>query len=399
MMKFPLLIIVLATLLISCDKEEGFPVSKNAKRTVLVYMAGENNLTGDYLQSDLQEMRIGSKTISKDYNLIAYVDDASKVRKPYLLRIVNGVTADSIPMKEDGLTSDPEVFRNILLTVLKKYPAEEFGLCMWGHGNGWFVEQDSVEERQSVGKRRKAYGLDNGNNGGSVFYGKWMNLNTMVKVLEDLPQKPKYIFFDCCNMITVEVAYAMRHTTDYLIGSPAEIPGYGAPYQTVVPAMMADNFETAIIDNYFAYYENQVEQVPLSVVKTSEMDNLAMITKEVLYHALHDEPGLADISGMRLINYYRNKILDMNNYMLYTALNDDYDRWKEYADKAIIHKRMAKRWQTMDHVDFSKFVVEEGKYIGLGMYIPQLSTSHVKENKDIKETAWYQAAGYSDIGW
>ena len=39
-----------------------------------------------------------------------------------------------------------------------------------------------------------------------------------------------YILFDDCYMSSVEVAHALRHVTDYLIGSTSEIMAYGFPY-------------------------------------------------------------------------------------------------------------------------------------------------------------------------
>ena len=61
---------VLTTACSSSDKEE---VTQPAKRTVLVYMAAENNLTSN-AQSDINEMIKGVKKISKWDHLIVFVD-------------------------------------------------------------------------------------------------------------------------------------------------------------------------------------------------------------------------------------------------------------------------------------------------------------------------------------
>ena len=42
-------------------------------------------------------------------------------------------------------------------------------------------------------------------------------------------------------MQSVEVVYQLRNRADYFIGSPTEIPGPGAPYEVVVPALFAVN--------------------------------------------------------------------------------------------------------------------------------------------------------------
>ena len=56
---------------------------------------------------------------------------------------------------------------------------------------------------------------------------------------------------NCCNFMCLEVLYELRNVTDYIIGSPAEIPDQGAPYDEIVPDMFADGrFYTSIIDKY-----------------------------------------------------------------------------------------------------------------------------------------------------
>ena len=47
------------------------------------------------------------------------------------------------------------------------------------------------------------------------------------------------MLFDACYMQSVEVIYQLRDRTDYFIGSPTEIPGPGAPYEAVVPALFS----------------------------------------------------------------------------------------------------------------------------------------------------------------
>lgn len=54
-------------------------------------------------------------------------------------------------------------------------------------------------------------------------------------------------------MQAVEVAYELRDYTDYCIGSPTEIPGPGASYDAVVPAMFSA--ENAAVNIAKAYYE------------------------------------------------------------------------------------------------------------------------------------------------
>ena len=64
-----------------------------------------------------------------------------------------------------------------------------------------------------------------------------------------------FMLFDACYMQSVEVIYQLRDRTDYFIGSPTEIPGPGAPYEAVVPALFSqDKPEINIAESYYTAY-------------------------------------------------------------------------------------------------------------------------------------------------
>ena len=102
-----------------------------------------------------------------------------------------------------------------------------------------------------------------------------MEIPTLRRVLEQLPHMD-FILFDACMMQSAEVAHELRHVTDYTIGSPSEIPGNGAPYDLIMPAMMKGD-AIGIASKYFEHYKYG-SRVALSVVKCSMTDSLARAT-------------------------------------------------------------------------------------------------------------------------
>ena len=189
---------------------------------------------------------------------------------------------------EDFYACDPDRFREILQTMTKSAEADSYGLVLWGHACGWLVDKDSVAEHQA--EARRAYGLDYGVDGEQTGW-KWMNITQMARALKGLPQF-EFIFADCCNMMCAEVGYELRHATDYLIGSPAEIPGDGAPYHKMVPRFFQNDtaFYKGIIDTYYDYYKEYYAgdaylsgySLPLSVVDTRQLDSLLSATRDIL---------------------------------------------------------------------------------------------------------------------
>jgi len=402
------------TALTACNKENE-QEAVIPDRTVLIYMAAENNLTqwGNepffFVEEDLQQIKEGVKTIGNN-RLAVYVDKAktslqNSTAKPYLLYFSNGQLTDSIPM-EESLTADPAVLERVAQKAFGDNPANGYGLVLWGHGSGWNIKNDSVAYNSMA--RRKAYGSDTGNDTHNSSGKYCMNIPSMAKALSHVPHLD-FIFCDCCYMACIENAYELRNVTDYLIGSAAEIPGEGAPYQTVVPAMMEKTtFWRSIVDRYYEQRADGLD-VPLAAIKTSEVANLASATATVLQSCKETMgDGYPNTDG--LIHYYYdrtygNQYYDMNDFILRFAAASDYALWKQAFDKAVVYKKMAKEWKTNVvplygtwNEFYGDFEMTEERFGGVSMFIPQYST-RLTDNMTISQMGWYYAAGYDSIGW
>ena len=405
-MKKSIIALSILTLFTACHKDNPDEEKVKADRTVLVYIAGENSLW-DFIDDELKEMRTGSKSIG-DNNLLVYVDRTKTNEIPWLARVKNGQITDSVSLADmkisstDEYASDPKVMEAVLRYAFNHYPSknEDYGLVLWGHASGWLISNDSITYTTMA--RKKAYGVDNGRNTNSD-NGKWMNIPTMSKMLSKLPHLT-FIFADCCNFMCLESAYELRNVTDYLIGSPAEIPGVGAPYDTVVPAMFErTTFWKSIVDRY---YEQRAQgyDVPLSVIKTNEITNLARATRTVLKTFVADFNGnYPDVSD--IIHYYydlsnRQEFFDANHFILKYATTDNYQVWKQALDKAVIYKKMAMTWMVNKTWNkyYADFEMTEEHFGGVSMFIPQYQLQYT-DNDYIKQMGWYYAAGYSEIGW
>ena len=395
-MKKILFLIGLTLLFISChkdDKEEDTP----RRKTVLIYMSAENNLTYES-ERDLDEIREGSMELTDNDNLLVFYDASKKNELPWLARIVKGHLKDSVSVvdmqisNKDDYASDPYVFEKVLSYAYSNYPATEgYGLTLWGHAKGW-MKQDSIAYS-------RGYGIDNGTNSPISNSGPWLNIPTLRKILEKQPHLA-YIFADCCNFMCLETLYELREVTDYIVGSPAEIPGVGAPYETVVPEMFKR--QNAAIGMMTKYAELFPDFLPLSVAKTKEMDAVAKATRTVLkaiYSRMDTE--YPDMNG--LIHYfnesssrflaYLNIFYDAGDFVRKYATEAEYAQWKQVFDRMIIDKAIATKWETNKSwvTYYSDFEVTEAKYHGVSMYVPEDPRLgyHKKYNEDIKQLGWY----------
>ena len=376
-----------------------------AERTVLVYLAGKNNLS-ESLQTNLEQMKAGSKCIGSN-TLLAFVRRDIQGEQPWLARISNGELADSLSLDDMGISTsnmqacNPELMEQVLKYAYSHYPANEYGLVLGGHSTGWLIEQEPDDTR--------AFGVDNGD--GYAYSSRnrrWINVPTMANVLERVPHL-KFIFADCCNFMCLETMYELRNVTDYIIGSPAEIPAEGAPYEQIMPVLFEKNtFCSSIID---IYHSAQNGEVPLSVVKTSAMDQLASATRYALDMVQEKiGNGYADTQGLIHYGYSASSIQFHQEYNLFYDAGDffrsqlpesDYRQWKQALDEAVVEKRFAKEWRTCMtwRYIYSDFEMTEEKYHGVSMYVPQdPSTEYGKyfarNNEDIKQLKWYQSVGW-----
>ena len=376
-----------------------------AERTVLVYLAGKNNLS-ESLQTNLEQMKAGSKCIGNN-TLLAFVRRDIQGEQPWLARVSNGELTDSVSLDDMGISTsnmqacNPELMEQVLQYAFNYYPANEYGLVLGGHSTGWLIEQEPGDTR--------AFGVDNGD--GYTYSSRnrrWINVPTMASVLERVPHL-KFIFADCCNFMCLETMYELRNVTDYIIGSPAEIPAEGAPYEQIMPALFEKNtFCSSIID---IYHRTQNGEVPLSVVKTSAMDQLASATRYALDMVQEKiGNGYADTQGLIHYGYSASSIQFHQEYNLFYDAGDffrsqlpesDYQQWKQALDEAVVEKRFAKEWRTCMtwRYIYSDFEMTEEKYHGVSMYIPQDPTTeygkyYARNNEDIKQLKWYQSVGW-----
>ena len=400
-------------LLTACqnDASEGDVPLTPAKRTVLVFMSAENDLTG-YTDLDINEMIQGRKLVGNDCDLLFYCDHASKTEKPFIARIKNNAEhpIDTLyKYPSDFYSTESSHFTEILQRMVQLGPAKEYALVFWGHANGWLLENDGINVI------RRAYGVDNGDNNSSSRMkepARWLNIPDMAKCFKQLDTHWKFIFFDCCNMQNVEVAYELRNAADYIIGSPAEITGEGAPYNTLVPDFFIENDEEMglkICEDYNAQFDYVGGHLPISVVATSKMQALANATRQVMPEI---EAWLKTATPTQGIIYYYNydsnynkgyypeygKVMYDMNDMIRASLADEpekYEKWKTAFFDAVIYAETSTIWHA-NTILFNDFEVTAEKFGGMSMFfpLPKYAESEHNYNEEIKQMEWYQAVGW-----
>lgn len=398
--KIQTVLLGLILLLTAChdDKEVPTPqpVPDMALRTVLVYIAGDNSLSS-FAIDDYKEMLIGMKSVNTaENNLLVYIDRSGTL--PQLIRLgkyTNGElyqdTIKSFPSQNSvGVTE----MKAVMAQAYGDFPAESYGLVLWSHAEGWTPYPEL--------SRTRWFGQDLGNGD------KRMNINDLHTVLQSAPHFD-FILSDACFMQSVEVVYELSDCADYFIASATEIPGPGANYHYVVPAMFAQKSGAELAkevskqyyEPYAAIYDGNKETsnnpwtggVSIGVLKSSALENLAAATKKVFSNEVNKIP----IEVSTLLYYGRGSLYycfyDFNDYIKAIVVEEQqYNEWKQAFDAAMIqYATTPKNYSGLIGRSFSM----EGT-AGLSVYIPGLKPAVDQFYKESYQ--WYTAAGWSQMG-
>lgn len=391
------------------------------QRTVLVYMAGENNLgTQAYLAADYDELLEGSYLLNSNQHLLAFIDSCGKDNTPHIVEIVDGKAKEVYRYTEEFSSADPDKLREVMQWAIDNYPAQDYGLVLWGHASGWAISTDSIAKAR---RDNRAYGQDKGSD---MTWGseKWMNLPQMARSLEQLPHL-KFIFADCCCFQCLESAYELRKVADYLIGSPAEIPGEGAPYQKMVAKLFStsNTFYKEICDCYYDFFIDAYQSsptytseswaaylqgysVPLSTIDLSQMDALAEATAKLMKSFIPQSPAELNLDGLPFYFGYANNMVmyDTKSVLKTYAPASDYAKWLTAYNKAVPYQLVSRKWQTIYNVilnRFDNFPTDNDMYGCTSMLFPQASysTATYRYNECIRQMQWYSAVDWASYGW
>ena len=389
------LFVCLLVLFTACHDEEDKP--NYGSRTVLVYIAGDNSLSG-FANEDLNEMIEGMQEVDDSRNnLLVYMDKGSSPKLIRLKKNNGAVVQEVIAAYSTQNSVDVDIMKNIFTTAFSQYPADSYGVVFWSHGDGWLPYKNPSTrwwgQDTSSGDRR-------------------MNIPELNEALSIAPHFD-FIVFDACYMQSVEVIYQLRDRTDYFIGSPTEIPGPGAPYEAVVPALFSqDKPEINIAESYYTVYaekynngigisnENWTGGVSVSVVKSSELPALATATKGVLQTAASmQQRANIDITGILCYDPLRSKNYhDLMGLMKKIQENQQaFDNYAHAYQNAVVWKNTTDNNYCTYPSGYGEMVSMNG-FEGLSTYI--LRGNDVKQDAYYRQSVeWYSAAGWADVYW
>lgn len=412
-----LVAITLSTIIISCKpyepEEQKF---KEKDKTILVYMVGNNNLSSTAF-SNISQMESGFVPTAEGDNLIIYSHTSNALPKLiHLYKDKNGNNVRDTVYKFPNVNSaTPKALNSALSIVKTMYPAKENGLILWSHGTGWVPKRYYNQS----GKREDATATSATANNAAAMqnqitipqwplppvdgdpyahlvksFGSESEQETSIvqemdipEIREALPQRLNFIIFDACFMGGIETLYELKDSTDYIVSSTAEVLTNGLEYGNMMEHLFKKETDLkGMAENAYNYYNSQSSQqsqsLTISVVKCSELDNVAKSAAKI-YNNNRDKIKTLNTSLVQ--NYFRFSdywFFDINDFIHNIAPVEEATEFTEALNKAVIYKATTGR--------MINITIDPKRFSGVSTYIPFHPQDEVLE-KFYETLKWEEA--------
>ena len=318
--KLTSLLILLATLfIVSCheDVPAPYPIPQGLPdKTVFVYMpwsASRNNEEGSLYNNFLQNIKDIEAAIETEKGLgrnKLMVFIATSANSAVLMEVkcapygtcrhdtLQRYSQHNMPAytTTNGLAS-------IFNAVKAQAKAKQYALIVGCHGTGWLFSEGKSRARTRYF-------------GGSDHYFQ-TNIPTLAAAIEQAKMPMQFVMFDDCYMSNIEVAYEMRHATDYLIGCCSEILAYGMPYKNIWKYLIQQkpNYQ-AVVNEFHKFYSNyQWPYGNIGVTDCSKVEEVVARMKTI-NAAAANKANLIDWEDIqRLDGYEKTIFFDMGDYV------------------------------------------------------------------------------------
>lgn len=320
-------------LLNSCD-DDSVELSELTQQTIIMFCPWSGQMMHDVILDNIDSIESGIKKkdgLGKTRLLVFFSESANESK---LIEITyKNKTCERKTI--EGYTGNQYTTAQGICDLIKKSkeiaPALNYAMIIGGHGCGWTSWNDWENYPYRV-KRRRFLSDDVE----TRFFGSVDNkdyaieISDLVEGIANSGTKMQYVLFDDCYMANVEVAYALRNVTNFLVASTSEVIAIGMPYSTMWTylASATPNY-SGIVSSFKTFYSSyrapygtlsaidcrQVE----SLAETMQQINLRYTITEMQLDSIQSLDGLAPTLFYDMGDYVKKLCPDPNLYNLFTT--------------------------------------------------------------------------------
>lgn len=372
-----------------------------APQTIIIHFIG-TSLREPYFSSNIKKMLNAlNSNIQGDSQVVVITTDSTNDATLYELRydeILGKAVQEKVKELSLPTPYNAALFEANLREALEFAPAEQYALVIGSHGLGWVPKSSTVKvsrhlmrmgispsmlwERNPNAEMTRHLG-----DGESIVR---YDVSEIATAIEANNIKFDYILFDACFMGNVESAYELRNATDYIIGSPCEVMGYGFPYARIMQYMLLEGGKSYNLDKicseFVEYYRTDATTSSgcVAVIGTAELEALAQTMKAV------NTAGVKEDFSLDNVQYYEGQAVHSFYDLGDMVEQSCADATVAAAFKAQLDKCVTSRY----HTDrFYSGYGANGIFYHDINYYSGISTSAMVEHysTDWQQTAWYKA--------
>lgn len=299
------------------------------------------------------------------------------------------VNSDNAPLK----LSDQENLTDFINWASTKYPAKNYILVLWNHGNGWLYS-DEVETKSLL--------FDD-----NYMYKPTLSLNILENAVKQssVPHF-KCLITDACMMCTAENYFGYRNIADFVVGSTSPASSKGGDYNMLLTLLnglrvKGDTEFATVMRKYCDYciqtwYDSSLA-ADISFTDMSRLDEVAVLFKQFVDILVKNYPDNFDdinecINSSLAVMRMKGKcypMIDMNDFIREICENSGINFPNDF-EKTII-----------DTINSVKYTSLTPKLIKLstnkvGFSINLLDDVNFEKQKELyKSTAFDKATGWS----
>jgi len=367
------------------DGIAGNERNKGAKRTLLVYLAADNNLSNTAI-SNIYSMNSSAKN-NFNANLLVFID--RKDIAPCLLQLQFGVI-DTVKVYNELNSADANTLAQVIEYVKDNYKTDSYGLLLYSHGTGWLPTSQlhyvAPNMKYAPSRPTKAFAWED-RRGESPAY-TCMDLDDLANAIPD--GLFDFIAFDACYMSNIEVAYSLRNKADNILSSCSEVVSYGYPYHIVTKDLMDGNL-LKTCQEYYNYYNAMSgweKMADISLVRTEGLDSLARCFKKIIKE-YGDAISDIDVSNVQCFDRFTNHVFfDLEDFVTKLGTRTELlSEFRKQLEECVVFKKSTPH---MFPGDRDQITIDT--YSGLSVYIPLQRYEGFGLNKEYRKTEWYKDA-------
>lgn len=270
-----------------------------------------------------------------------------------------------------GTATDPDVMQANLQAMADIIPAESYGLIFGSHATSWMPAAGTDIATKSFGQDGTIYNS--------------INVPELADVLEQtFPGNLDFVLFDACMMQTAEVCYELRHATHYCIASVLGTPVEGFPYHLILDDLYQENIDfDKLCEDIINFNKNETKGKwgTYAVVDCEQMDAFANAVREQIspYKNTIEDTHLFQQYGVGDFLFFSFDVADVIRQLNGGTLPESF---QQVLDQTVLAKSCI--------TNHSTFRVDEDRYCGMGMYIPDAVPNTQWNDYYRSAISWYQ---------